>query len=342
MGELIDQRYEVLETLGTGGMAEVFLAHDTVLGRDVALKVLDRRYSKDEEFVERFRREAQSAAALSHPNIVSVFDRGEAEDGTCYIAMEHVPRGTLKDRMQREGRFDARTALGVAVQIAEALGAAHERGVIHRDIKPQNVLVTARGDVKVADFGIARAASSTSITRESVALGTAAYMAPEQASGGKPGPMSDLYSLGVVMYEMLTGELPYKDGNAAVVAAQHARAPLRPPEELNPEIPAQTSDLVTTLLAKDPDDRPASTEDLIPQIHRLLEEPPKAEEEEITTVRSAPTRPTVRHPETRGKRPGRSRPRPENFVPWLLVLLFVLGVILGGIMVLRVLGAPLP
>jgi eukaryotic-like serine/threonine-protein kinase len=184
---LIDNRYALGDLLGSGGMAEVYLAHDKVLDRDVALKVLREQYAEDEEFVERFRHEAQSAAGLTHPNIVSTFDRGRSEDGAYYNAMEHVPRGTLKQRITRDGTLAPGIAAGVAFQIADALEAAHENGVIHRDIKPQNVLITKTGDVKVTDFGIARAASSP-LTSTSAVLGTAGYMSPEQATGKPVGP----------------------------------------------------------------------------------------------------------------------------------------------------------
>lgn len=339
----IDQRYNVSETLGSGGMSTVYLAHDEVLGRDVALKVLNRDLTKQEEFVERFRREARSAAALSHPNIVQVYDRGESEDDDYYIAMEYVPRGTLKDRIQHEGQLGARTAVEVAVQIAEALKEAHEHGVIHRDIKPQNVLVTTSGDVKVADFGIARAASSPTMTRENLALGTAAYMSPEQATGEKVGPTSDLYSLGAVMYEMLTGEPPYKGNEPLSVAMRHVNDPAPSPAEKDPEIPEGIDNLVVRLLAKDPKDRPESAEALIPALRQSLETPANPRKE------SAGTRPTVVYPESRGERsarrpekPRRRRTQPRNLVPWLLVVLFIAAVIGGGILVLRVLGAPIP
>jgi serine/threonine protein kinase len=195
MQQLVDNRYRLVKPLGSGGMADVFLAHDSILDRDVALKVMSTRYASDDEFVERFKREAQSAAALSHPNIVSIFDRGASEDGTYYIAMEYLPGGTLKDRIMRKGALPARTAAAVALQIAEALQVAHERGVIHRDIKPHNILITESGDVKVTDFGIARAASSSTMTRTGSILGTAHYISPEQAMGEHVGPSSDLYSL---------------------------------------------------------------------------------------------------------------------------------------------------
>src|SRR5919107_1291094 len=181
--KIVDGRYVLGEFLGSGGMGEVYLAHDEVLERDVALKVLRSHYAGDEVFAERFRREARSAASLSHPNIVQVYDRGEAEDGTSYIAMEYVPGGTLKEQIERRGPFGARETAAVGAQITDAIGAAHERGMIHRDIKPQNVLVTASGDLKVTDFGIARAASAVTSSASGAILGTVGYVSPEQALG---------------------------------------------------------------------------------------------------------------------------------------------------------------
>ena len=176
---LVGNRYALAHPLGSGGMGKVYLARDEVLNRDVALKVLRDRYAESEEFVERFRREARSAAALSHPNIVSVYDLGRSEDGTYLIAMEYVPGGTLKDRVKAEGPLDPGAAAELGLQVAEALGVAHERGVIHRDVKPQNILLTASGEAKVADFGIARAAAAATISQSGCILGTAKYMSPE-------------------------------------------------------------------------------------------------------------------------------------------------------------------
>ena len=170
---VVDNRYDVVRPLGSGGMGEVYLARDRVLGRDVALKVLRRQYAGDGEFAERFKREALSAASLSHPNIVQVYDRGETEDGASYISMEYVPGGTLKERISSEGPLDVAETAALGAQVAEALAAAHERGMVHRDIKPQNVLLTARGEAKVADFGIARAASSITISQTGSVMGTA-------------------------------------------------------------------------------------------------------------------------------------------------------------------------
>src|ERR687885_1052372 len=250
-------------------MADVFLAHDNVLGRDVVLKLLKDQYLGDEKFIERFRREAQSAAALSHPNIVSIFDRGSSEDGTYYIAMEYLPGGTLKDRILRRGALPARTAAAVALQIAEALRCAHERGVIHRDIKPHNILITESGDVKVTDFGIARAASSSTMTRTGSILGTAHYISPEQAMGEPVSQGSDLYSLGVVLYEMLTGTLPYDAETPIGIAMKHVNGHLVPPRELNPDVPKGIDAITIRLLAKNPDERYSDAAELIEDLERV-------------------------------------------------------------------------
>jgi serine/threonine protein kinase len=282
-GKIVDGRYVLGESLGSGGMGEVFLAHDKVLDRDVALKVLRSHYAGDEEFAERFRREARSAASLSHPNIVQVYDRGETEDGTSYIAMEYVPGGTLKEQIERRGPFGAGVTATVGAQIAEALGAAHERGMIHRDIKPQNVLVSASGDLKVTDFGIARAASAVTSSASSAIFGTAGYISPEQALGEPVGPASDLYSLGVILYEMLTGELPFTADNAIAVCMKHVTEPLRPPRQLNPLVPEGMDALVVMLLAKRPADRYASATELLDDLERVRDGLPPVLALEATT-----------------------------------------------------------
>ena len=267
----IDGRYVVERLLGSGGMAQVYLAHDEVLDRYVALKILGDQYAEDEEFVERFKREARSAASLSHPNIVSIYDQGRSEDGAYYMAMEYVPGGTLKERIRREGALTPGAAVGVALEVTDALSEAHERGVIHRDIKPQNVLVTEKGDVKVTDFGIARAAASASsgATATGAVLGTVDYMSPEQARAERVGPRSDLYSLGVVLYEMLTGTLPYEAQSPMGVAMKHATEPVRSPREVNPSVPEPLAVLTTRLLAKDPEDRYASAAALSEDLQRV-------------------------------------------------------------------------
>src|SRR5918999_3352206 len=265
----IDKRYELRGLVGSGGMGDVFVAHDEILDRDVALKLLKDHYAKNEEFIERFRREARSAASLSHPHIVPVFDWGETGDGMYYIAMEYLPGGTLKDRITSEGTLSPRTAVEVALQIAEALEAAHERGVIHRDIKPRNILITDSGHVKVADFGIARAAETTTISSLGDILGSVKYMSPEQAAGERVGAASDLYSLGVVLYEMLTGRVPFEVETPADVPVKHAGGPPPHPREINPEVPEGVDALVMRLLSTDPEDRHASAAELIEELSRV-------------------------------------------------------------------------
>jgi tRNA A-37 threonylcarbamoyl transferase component Bud32/cytoskeletal protein RodZ len=267
--QVVDTRYRAIELLGSGGMAEVYLAHDAVLDREVALKVLSRRYADDDEVIERFRSEARSAAALSHPNVVSIYDRGETEDGTYYIVMEYVAGGTLKEQILREGPFLPHTAAAVATQVAEALKEAHRRGIVHRDVKPQNILVTESGDVKVADFGIARAASSSSLTRTGIVLGSVHYMSPEQAIGLPIDPRSDLYSLGVVLYEMLTGEPPYDAENPISIAMKHVDGRLRPPQEVDPSISEGMNAITVRLLAKDPEERYPDVASLVKDLDRV-------------------------------------------------------------------------
>jgi len=265
----INGRYVISRLLGGGGMAQVFLAHDRVLERDVAVKVLREQYAEDGEFVERFRREALAVASLSHPNIVQVYDRGVSQDGRYFIAMEYVPGGTLMERIERDGPVAPRAAAAVAGQIAKALGAAHERGLIHRDVKPQNVLVTDSGDVKVADFGIARAAAAVAISETSAVLGTARYMSPEQAMGREVGPPSDLYSLGVVFYEMLTGEVPFEADTPVAVSMKHVNETPSAPKEIRGEIPESVNAVVLRLLAKDPGARYASAAALVADLDRV-------------------------------------------------------------------------
>src|SRR3954470_8261834 len=215
-GTVVDGRYRVKHRIGSGGMADVYCAVDEQLGRDVALKLLHRRFAEDREFVERFRREASSAAGLQHPNVVGVFDRGEW-DGTSYIAMEFLDGRTLKQLIVEEAPLDPIRAIDLTIPILRAARFAHKRGVIHRDLKPHNVMVDAEDRVKVTDFGIARAGASD-MTQTGSIMGTAQYLSPEQAQGHAVTPQSDLYSIGICLYEMLTGRLPF-DGDSAVTIA---------------------------------------------------------------------------------------------------------------------------
>jgi eukaryotic-like serine/threonine-protein kinase len=285
---IVDDRYALSRLLGEGGMGRVYLATDRLLQREVALKVLREQYAEDAEFVGRFEREAKAAASLNYPNIVQVYDLGSTADGTYYIAMEHVPGGTLKDKILEEGPVEAAEAVHLASQVADALGVAHARGIVHRDVKPQNVLLDAEGDAKVADFGVARAASASSVSSGGLVLGTAKYMSPEQATGEPVGPASDLYSLGVVLYEMLTGEVPFDADSEVGVAMKHINEPPRPPREKNPAVPEGLEAVVMKLLRKRPEDRHPGAAELVADLQRLEEGLPPifatpADLEDVTT-----------------------------------------------------------
>ena len=336
-GSVVDNRYDVVRPLGSGGMGEVYLARDMTLGRDVALKLLRSQFANDKESAERFKREAMSAARLSHPNIVQVYDRGVTEDGTSYIAMEYVPGGTLKERITHDGPLDAKDAASFGYQVAEALGAAHAKGVIHRDIKPQNVLITAPGEAKVADFGIARAlsAAADSRTKTGAVMGTAGYMSPEQALGEPATPKSDLYSLGIVLYEALTGKLPFTADNPIAVSMKHANEPPSPPQQINPSVPDGMNAIILKLLAKAPEDRYADADELAEDLWRARRGTPpaaaavpgEAETVETPTRRPATTAPQPAVGRSRRRR-GQGRSRGRSLAPLLLgILLLLLGLL---------------
>src|SRR5437588_7353027 len=266
-GTVIDGRYKVLERLGSGGMADVFLAEDDQLGRKVALKLLHRRFSEDPGFVERFRREAQSAAGLQHPNVVSVFDRG-AYDGTYYIAMEYLPGRSLKQLIREEAPLDPLRAIEITIQMLKAARFAHRHGVIHRDLKPHNVIVDEAEHVKVTDFGIARAGASD-MTETGSIMGTAQYLSPEQAQGHAVSAHADLYAIGIVLYELLTGRVPF-DGDSPVTIAlkQVSELPV-PPSAYNPAIPPELDAIVLRALEKDPARRFADAGDMATALEQL-------------------------------------------------------------------------
>src|SRR5689334_19251818 len=224
--EVVADRYELVELVGTGGMSSVYKAHDRLLERNVALKILHPHYGDDEEYVERFRREARAVAQMSHPNIVTVIDRGE-DDGRQYIVFEYVDGENLKELVERTGPLPARRAVELALEIADALAFAHQHGLVHRDVKPQNVLLTPDGEAKVTDFGIARSLDvEQGVTQTGTVLGTSNYLSPEQASGKPVTTATDVYSLGVVLYELLTAEVPFPGENFVAVAMKHLNDPV--------------------------------------------------------------------------------------------------------------------
>jgi serine/threonine-protein kinase len=257
-GTVIDGRYKVISRLGTGGMADVFLAEDQQLGRKLAVKLLHRRFAEDPGFVERFRREAQAAAGLQHPNVVSVYDRGEY-DGTYYIAMEYVPGRTLKQLIRDDAPLDPVRAIDLTIQVLKAARFAHRRGVIHRDLKPHNVIVDDTDHAKVTDFGIARAGASD-MTETGSIMGTAQYLSPEQAQGHAVSAASDLYSVAVVLYELLTGTVPFDAEAAVTIALKHVSEAPRAISALNPSIPPELEQVVMWALNKNPADRPADAD----------------------------------------------------------------------------------
>jgi eukaryotic-like serine/threonine-protein kinase len=348
IGTLFDGRYQVVRKLGAGGMANVYLAEDQELGRRVAIKILNDRHANDEQFVERFRREAKNAAALSHPNIVSIYDRGEAE-GTYYIAMEYLDGRSLKELIVSRGPAPLNVAIEYARQILSALRFAHRHGIVHRDIKPHNVLVDADGRVKVTDFGIARAGASQ-MTEAGSIVGTAQYLSPEQARGTNVDQRSDLYSLGIVLYELLTGTLPFNGDTPVEIAMKHLSQTPELPSHLRPELPRELDLVVTRALAKDPDERYQSAEEMDADLERLSRGAAVSAEteESATQIMRAPTGPmsataaTMIVPQRRGAyAPVPPVPPPVYYDleepihrrpiwPWVAALLFVIGAAIGG------------
>jgi eukaryotic-like serine/threonine-protein kinase len=276
IGTVFDGRYRIVRKLGAGGMADVYLAEDQELGRRVAIKILNDRHAADDQFVERFRREAKNAAGLSHPNIVSIYDRGTAE-GTYYIAMEFLDGRSLKELIISRGPAPIKVAIEYARQILGAIGFAHRHGIVHRDIKPHNVLVGPEGRLKVTDFGIARSGASQ-MTEVGSIIGTAQYLSPEQAQGSPVDQTSDLYSVGVVLFEMLTGQVPFTGDTPLEIAMKHLSEVPKPPSELRPEVPHDLDLVVLRALAKDPADRYETSEEMDADLTRVLEGLPVGEE----------------------------------------------------------------
>jgi len=270
VGELIADRYELEELVGTGGMSSVYRAHDRLLERDVALKVLHQQFTDDTDYVERFRREARSVAQLSHPNIVTVIDRGEQDDRQ-YIVFEYVAGENLKSLVEREGPLPEEKAVRLTLQIARALGFAHEHGLVHRDVKPQNVLLNGDGQAKVTDFGIARSLDvKGGLTQTGTVMGTSDYIAPEQARGSRVDAQSDIYSLGAVLYELLTGEVPFPGDNFVAVAMQHINEPPPSVREHRPDVSPRLDAAIRCAMAKEPRDRFGSMDELCSELSACL------------------------------------------------------------------------
>jgi eukaryotic-like serine/threonine-protein kinase len=263
--ELIAGRYELEEQVGSGGMSKVFRAHDRLLERTVAIKILHEHYSQDEEYVERFRREARAVAQLTHPNVVTVIDRGE-HDGRQYIVFEFIDGENLKQLVEREGALPAKQVVELGLQVASALASAHARGVVHRDVKPQNVILTNEGRPKVTDFGIARSADVESVTLTGTVMGTSEYIAPEQARGELVDFRSDVYSLGAILFELSAGEVPFRGENPVSVAMRHLHEPVPSVRERRPDVPARLDAAIRRAMAKDPEERFGSMGELIAEL----------------------------------------------------------------------------
>lgn len=275
-GYKINDRYEVVKTIGEGGMANVYLAYDVILERKVAVKILRGDLATDEKFVRRFQREALSASSLSHPNIVEVYDVGE-DTGNYYIVMEYIEGKHLKQLLKRRGSLTLREVIDIMLQITDGIGAAHESYIIHRDIKPQNIMILENGLVKITDFGIAMALNGTQLTQTNSVMGSVHYLPPEQASGKGSTIQSDVYSMGILMYELLSGTLPYKGDNAVEIALKHLKEPLPSLRELDPDIPQAIENIILKSAAKNPQNRYADAREMNEDLKTCLSESRKDE-----------------------------------------------------------------
>ena len=341
LGETIAGRYGLEEVVGHGGMSTVYKARDSLLERNVALKVLHQQYNEDEDFVERFKREARSVAQLQHPNIVTVIDRGE-EGGRQYIVFEYIDGENLKELVVRKGRLDVREALEIALEIARGLGFAHDHGLVHRDVKPQNVLLNGDGGAKVTDFGIARSLDvDRGVTQTGTVLGTSNYIAPEQASGQPVDAHTDVYSLGIVLYEMLTGELPFPGENFVAVAMKHIQEPSPSVLDVRGDVPLRVAEMIDRALEKDPEQRFPTMDAFADEIEANLDELDRGEDGAVTLVVPATQR-LKRH--TRQRKPVSPLPLLIGLLGAVAIAAVVVGLLTlgGGSQPTVPVGAPLP
>jgi hypothetical protein len=323
VAQLIAGRYELKETVGSGGMSSVYCAFDTLLERHVALKILHEQFGADEEHVERFRREARAVAQLSHPNIVTVIDRGE-EDGKQFIVFELIDGENLKELVVRGGPLPIRRVLELGLEVGRALAFAHAQGLVHRDVKPQNVLLNAEGLAKVTDFGIVRSLDAVGgQTETGTVLGTSHYIAPEQARGERVDAHTDIYSFGVVLYELLAGDVPYVGDNFLSVAMKHVNEPVPNVLERRPDTPLRLASLVERCMAKLPSERPASMDDVVRELEAVRDELAAKDDGEATMI--VKPKPAAR--------PRRAPRRRKRFPVWpALLAVLLLAVVIGGIL----------
>jgi serine/threonine protein kinase len=339
VGETIAGRYELEELVGHGGMSSVYKARDSLLERNVALKVLHEQYNADDDFVERFKHEARAVAQLQHPNIVTVIDRGE-EEGRQYIVFEYIDGQNLKEYVVRKGRLGVQEALEIAVEVARGLAFAHEQGLVHRDVKPQNVLLNGDGRAKVTDFGIARTVDVEGITQTGMVMGTSNYIAPEQAGGNEVDAQTDVYSLGVVLYELLTGEVPFPGENFVAVAMKHVHEP--PPNlvEKRSDVPPRVAAAVDRALEKDPEQRFPSMDAFAAELEACLAEFSREEEDGDATMLL---------PALRRQRPRRRRRSVSGWPAGIMLMagLAIAAIVVGLLMLAggdsgKSAGAPIP
>ena len=279
-GQKINDRYQIIKSIGEGGMANVYLAYDTILDRNVAVKVLRGDLANDEKFVRRFQREALAASSLSNPNIVEVYDVGE-DNGEYYIVMEYIEGKHLKSLIKKRGRLTVSEAVDIVLQITSGMSVAHDSYIIHRDIKPQNILILENGLVKITDFGIAMAMNSTQLTQTNSVMGSVHYLPPEQASGKGATLQSDIYSIGILFYELLTGTLPFKGDNAVEIALKHLKEPIPSIREKYPEIPQSVENIIIKATAKNPKNRYADAREMHEDLKTCIE-PSRANEPKIS------------------------------------------------------------
>jgi serine/threonine protein kinase len=319
---MIVSRYELEELCGSGGMSSVYRAHDRLLERTVALKILHEHFMRDDAYVERFRREARAVAQLTHPNIVTVIDRGE-QDGRQFIVFEYVDGMNLKELVERDGPLSPREAIELALQIARGLAFAHEHGLVHRDVKPQNVLLDGDGRAKVTDFGIAHAVDREGMTITGTIMGTSNYISPEQARGEPVDEQSDIYSLGCVLYELLTGEVPFDGDNFVAVAMRHVNDPVPSVGDVRPDVPPHLEWTVRRAMAKDPEDRFQSMSEFAAELEACYAELDGADGATVVVTPRAPRRArrAPRRPRSRGRR---------SVWPWVL-LGVGLAALIGGL-----------
>ena len=335
IGKVLNGRYELKELLGEGGMALVYKAKDQILDRWVALKILRPQLVSDKDFVRRFHREAKAVARLSHPNVVNIYDIGQ-DDDIHYLVMEHIDGDNLKEMIEEKGVFEPTTALEIAIQMCEALEVAHRNNIIHCDIKPHNILITRDGKVKVTDFGIARAVNSATLAQTETVIGTAHYFSPEQAKGSKVNAKSDLYSLGVVLYEMLTGKVPFTGDSPISVALKHINEEAEPPSKYNTDLPARIDKLIMKAMAKDADDRYSSATEMLDALKGMVKTFRKPDQVNYHDSDQTQVMPKISEDEYEGKvkkRKDNDGEKGEGFVKVvkaliaLIITFFILGLV---------------